>query len=137
MLREDVLGKIGGVGGGDATADLSEECAGMLVSLHLAQAHVDNLRLPSFAKPPRPTSLADLRVFLAETVTEKPSAAEREGLSAWGGGEAGSCGDSPYLQKLPPVLRRSVSGTTGPRHHTRTVYAGERERDGTPVAGSR
>ena len=67
----------------------------------------------------------------------KPSAAEREGLSAWGGGEAGSCGDSPYLQKLPPVLRRSVSGTTGPRHHTRTVYAGERERDGTPVAGSR
>ena len=38
MLREDVLGKIGGVGGGDATADLSEECAGMLVSLHLAQA---------------------------------------------------------------------------------------------------
>ena len=38
MLREDVLGKVGGVGGGDATADLSEECAGMLVSLHLAQA---------------------------------------------------------------------------------------------------
>ena len=38
MLRDDVLGKVSGVGGGDATVDLTEECAGMLVSLHLAQA---------------------------------------------------------------------------------------------------
>eukprot|EP00227_Mantoniella_beaufortii_P022182 CAMPEP_0197582208 /NCGR_PEP_ID=MMETSP1326-20131121/5484_1 /TAXON_ID=1155430 /ORGANISM="Genus nov. species nov., Strain RCC2288" /LENGTH=814 /DNA_ID=CAMNT_0043146249 /DNA_START=58 /DNA_END=2499 /DNA_ORIENTATION=- len=45
MLRDDVLGKLGGnpgtgTGGKDAgpTVDLSPECAGMLVALHLAQA---------------------------------------------------------------------------------------------------
>ena len=34
-------------------------------------------------------------------------------------------GDNPYLQKLPPVLRRSVCGN-GARQHTRAVYQGER-----------
>ena len=37
-----------------------------------------------------------------------------------------------YLEKLPPVLRRSVLGT-GARQHTRAVHAGERERDASNV----
>ena len=45
---------------------------------------------------------------------------------------ASACGASPYVQKLPPVLRRSVTGN-GPRQHTRAVFSGERERDGTPL----
>ena len=40
-------------------------------------------------------------------------------------------GDSPYLQRLPPVLRRSVS-STGARPHTQRVFTGGRERDGRP-----
>ena len=37
-------------------------------------------------------------------------------------GETGAC---DYLQKLPPMLRRSVCGT-GARQHTRAIYSGER-----------
>lgn len=49
---------------------------------------------------------------------------------ARGGNEAGAAaGDSPYLQRLPPVMRRSISGT-GVRLHTQKVFAGERGRDG-------
>ena len=49
---------------------------------------------------------------------------------AGGTNEAGpGCGDSAYLQRLPPVMRRSVSGT-GVRLHTQKVFAGERNRDG-------
>ena len=47
----------------------------------------------------------------------------------------GASGACVYLQKLPPVLRRSVCGT-GTRQHTRAVYVGERERDGTPLLGA-
>ena len=41
-------------------------------------------------------------------------------------------GDNPYLQKLPPVLRRSVCGT-GPRQHAQAVHDGTRKSDGTLV----
>ncbi len=54
-------------------------------------------------------------------------------LPSGGGGSshATASGDSPYLQRLPPVMRRSVSGT-GARPHTQRVFAGGRERDGRP-----
>ena len=42
-----------------------------------------------------------------------------------------NCGENPYLQKLPPVLRRSVSGT-GPQLHAQAVRDGTRRPDGTP-----
>ena len=48
-----------------------------------------------------------------------------------GSSHAPASGDSLYLQRLPPVLRRSVSGT-GARPHTQRVFAGGRERDGRP-----
>ena len=45
-------------------------------------------------------------------------------------------GDNVYLQKLPPVMRRSVS-STGVRPHTKKVFDGERERDGRALSPPR
>jgi hypothetical protein len=86
-------------------------------------------RAHAAAEPIAP-SRRELRPSASAGAMGAGAAAERERELLTGSCTGWREGTSPYLERLPPVLRRSVCGT-GARQHTRAVFAGERERDGT------
>jgi len=76
---------------------------------------------PPFVEPARPaTSETTLSAAGLGALRQSASVGAMPSASA-----VCAIGDNMYLQKLPPVLRRSVCGT-GARQHTRAVYQGER-----------
>jgi len=81
--------------------------------------------VPSMMQLARPLT-SDTALISARKAALRASASVGALPSSVDPGALGAAmGDNPYLQKLPPVLRRSVCGN-GARQHTRAVYQGER-----------
>jgi hypothetical protein len=81
--------------------------------------------VPSMMQLARPLT-SDTALLSARKAALRASASVGALPSSVDPGALGAAmGDNPYLQKLPPVLRRSVCGN-GARQHTRAVYQGER-----------
>jgi hypothetical protein len=99
-----------------------------LVVAPVRQANVDAL--------PRPDSPLDPAQHEAQTGNERRVLRTSVSAGQLNSGPVGAgCGDNQYLQRLPPVIRRSVCGT-GPRQHSQAVGDGTRRSDGTvPAAG--